>query len=119
MCLVLDSEVILANILSKTPEDCGVSRDDMQMYCFEVKSELAKIAAISNEYLYFDLDNQSLKNTLNRYEDLFVQMGKEIYSYEEINADIFNSRFDHIVSEVLNNVANGFVERLCKEKLLK
>lgn len=118
MCLVLESEVILANVLSKTREECGVNKDDLLMYCNDVKSELAKIEEISNEYLYFELDNQSIKDTVNKYDLLFVQMGKEIYGYEEINTDIFNSRYEIRVSEVLNRVAIEFAQKLCQKKLV-
>ncbi|KUO77727.1 MAG: hypothetical protein APF81_05975 [Desulfosporosinus sp. BRH_c37] len=118
MCLVLQSEVILANVLSKTDEDCGVNREDLLLYCLEVKTELAKIQELSNEYLYFDLDCQSLKNTVYNYDNLFVQMGKEIYGYKKIDSDFFNLRFNKTISNVLNEVAISYAQKLNEKKLL-
>ena len=78
MCLVLESEVILANILSKSIFDHGINRNGLAEYCLQIKEELSKIDRMAYEYVYFDITPQSVKKAVEVYRDFFVELGVDL-----------------------------------------
>ncbi|MBU7005894.1 hypothetical protein [Phosphitispora fastidiosa] len=114
MCLVLQSEVILANVLSQVDQQCGVDRNELVKYCEEVKSELAKLPSMESEYVYFDVDEQSIRNAVKIYQTFFAQFGNKIFGCKKINVDYFNSRFNPEVSDTLKKSAAIFISSCAK-----
>ena len=112
MCLVLESEVILANILSKSKFDHGISRNGLAEYCLEIKEELSQIESMKSQYVYFDITPQSVKKAVEVYQDFFVELGDKIFSYKKINVDYFNTRFQTEISDLLKHAADKYVSRL-------
>lgn len=115
MCLVLQSEVILANVLSHVDSDYGVDRDDLAQYCRKVKSELAKHKVSAKKYVYFDIDEQSVKDAIRTYTNQFVEVGDKIYGYRKINIDYFNSRLNSDISKTLERVAENYISEICSK----
>jgi hypothetical protein len=113
MCLILQSEVILANVLSQDENNCGINREGLAQYCIEVKNALAKTKRMDNEYIYFDLEEQSLQNAFKAYYNHFLELGDKIYSNKKINLEYFNSRFSKSIAETLKSVAQKNVGKLC------
>lgn len=112
MCLVLESEVILANILSKSIFDHGINRNGLAEYCLQIKEELSKIDRMAYEYVYFDITPQSVKKAVEVYRDFFVELGDKILSYKKINVDYFNSRLQNEISDSLKHAADNYVSKL-------
>ncbi len=114
MCLMLESEVILANVLSNPTCKYGIDRDGITEYCMEIKKELSKMKDIASEYVYFDITSQSIKNAIELYQDFFVEIGGRICSYKKINVDYFNSRFQNEISDSLKKAADNYCSKIKK-----
>ncbi len=117
MCLVLESEVILANLLSKITGECGIDRNDLVEYCVEIKKQLAELGSMLSKYIYFDISTQSINKAIKSYHDWFVQVGDKVFAYNNINACYFNSRFSDEIAKSLEKAAIQYVHK--KEKVNK
>ena len=67
---------------------------------------------MSSKYIYFDISPQSISKAVKLYQDFFFEMGDRIYSYKEINADYFNSRFTNEIAMALENAALRYNENI-------
>jgi hypothetical protein len=120
--LYLEAEVILANVLSKAYEDCGVGIGELNEYCSMVKQEIAKqlgktLSREDYEHIYFELHRDDLKNAIKTFENLFVQMGDKYYQYRRPNPQYFNSRFTKGVAKILEGSAVEFNKKLTERNL--
>lgn len=115
MCVFLQPEVLLANVLSKDEENCGVDKEYLVVYCEHIKKALAESPITSKEYIYFDVDNQSIKDAVYEYNNLFFEWGKRIYRNREINAKFFNSRYNNAIADVLDKVATKLTFEVCNK----
>jgi hypothetical protein len=111
MCIIFNSEVILANILVNTTDHYGIDMDDIAKYCVEVKNNIASLSK-TPQYVYFDLNTQSISEAINIYNNHFVEIGDKIYRYKTFNVDYFNSRFPKVISTALKDASHKYVESL-------
>jgi hypothetical protein len=109
MCLVLESEVILANVLSRSV-DYGIDRNGLAEYCDKIKEELTKITEMSSKYVYFDITQDSVNNAVKLYHDFFIEIGDKIFPYRKINVEYFNSRFPVNITNSLKVAADNYMQ---------
>ena len=98
MAHYLQAEVILANILLK--RKC-VTYKEIYLYCNDIKQAMHKSNQFREEYVYFEIDRDSIKLATLNYPDLFVSINKKIYKYCDYNINYFNNRLDIRLQKLL------------------
>lgn len=111
--IVLEAEVILANILSKVDFDYGVDSNVLMEYCQLVKKEISK-TPMKSEYIYFDISNQSINNAVKYYHEIFIKINKRIFAYGEVNVEYFNSRLDAEIVDSLMKANETFNKEMVR-----
>lgn len=92
VCTVIESEVILANVLSGDDSDRAVTWKELAEYCNAVRRHLEKTVHSAAQNVYFDLSQHSIKRAVRSYDHLFGVMGDQIFAHSDIDASYFNSR---------------------------
>lgn len=108
--LFFEADILLANVLSELKWDEGVNHNDLATYCEEVKKELCKIG-MKDEYVYFEICQSDVTDTVNTYSDFYVQMGDETYSYHMPNPDYFSKRFSKDIVCALKIAAKNYANK--------
>lgn len=108
MCLYINSEVVLANLLVYQKEKSSVATRDVMKYCQSIKNELSKIKCDGTEYIYFNISQQSIDEAISRYNYEFRKFGDKIYKNNDINLVYFNARYSKEIVDLLKNTAESY-----------
>lgn len=99
MCIFIDSEIVLLNLLSGDHNDFGVDYQDLRRYCDKIKAALFKDENI--KCVSFQISKQSLENDVLDYPSLFqIRMGR-FYKGSEYDPNIFNRRNSQKINRIL------------------
>lgn len=101
MCVYVEPEVILANLLTYNKSDEGISIEDLDKYCQGIKR------AIKDD-VYCHFNSNDLEITLIRYSDEFKRFQNKFFINNKININHFNTRYTVEIANVLKNVALNF-----------
>lgn len=95
MCYLIESDLILANVLSKEDyENKGIEIPELKRY----KNKIINAAESKGIDLYVDITSSSLLDSLSNYYEIFRMIGDRIYKINNIDLTYFNNQLpDEIV----------------------
>lgn len=89
MCYMIESDLVLANILSKKDyEDKGVEIFELKKY----KNKIISNAESRGIDIYIDITQSSLLDSLSIYYKSFRMIGDRIYKINNIDLNYFNNQ---------------------------
>lgn len=103
----LDAGTILANLLTYKIGEKNVSRKEIKEYCKAVKE---RIFESQYDWIFDNVDNNTIDETVERYPDAFMRIGPKIYA-REINIRYLNSVFgyEQKIIDLLKEIAENMV----------
>lgn len=109
MCLYLNSEVILANILSYYPRSyCGVDIMLIEQYCMKIKELLINDANRPN-FIFFQILEGDIEKDISSFSKHFGKFMGRYYKESNFDLEFFNNRCQNI-----DNLRNIFYEAALK-----
>jgi hypothetical protein len=105
MCVHIGADVILANLLTGPRKNIGVTYEDINRFCKNVKIALSNIPTKPDSFVYFAVNERDLQETLIRYPDTFNSFRDKFYCTENINIDNFNKRYAVEIRSILNKAS--------------
>lgn len=94
MCLFIDSDTILANILANKLGDEGIGIYEIKKYCLTLNKFFSKK---SYPYRYFDVSNESLERAVIANNEVFMYFGGKFFRKTPIDVDNYNRKYDERV----------------------
>lgn len=98
MCVYVEPEVILANLLTFNDSGEGVSINDLEQYCSKVKTAI-------NDNVYCHFNSNDLELTLLRYPDEFRKFQNKYFINNRININHFNARYTPEIANIFKYIA--------------
>lgn len=95
MCYLIESDLVLANVLSKKDYEQGIEIFELKRY----KNRIINAAESKGIDLYVDITHSSLLDSLNNYYEIFRMIGDRIYKIDNIDLDYFN---DQLPDEIID-----------------
>lgn len=105
MCMFIDSEVLLANLLHYRNGDNGVSYGEIENYCNDLKNCLIEDPHGNIHCISFQISFQTLREKVLRYPACFKLLSGKYYKGEDFNLSRFDLRTQENVKQILANVA--------------
>ena len=99
MCLYIDSETILANLLVNKRENERVFIFDIKQYCSRLHKLLDEQSY--SPYRYFDISDESLSRAVYVHSEVFVSLGDSFFRQAEIHIEQYNMSYETKIHDVL------------------
>ncbi len=106
MCMFIDPEVVLANLLYYDPNgDNGVTYSDIERYCRRIKQKLAEDKEMKINCVSFQMNERSLSNDITSYPTIFRKSFGRFYKGSDFHLSRFDQRTDDKLKIILAKTA--------------
>ncbi|MDD4036607.1 MAG: hypothetical protein PHS45_04740 [Bacilli bacterium] len=105
MVIVIEPEIILANLQAQDIYNRGIGSKEINDYCRAVREEFAIHEELKNESLYFCKNKDDILGAARIYSELFVLINDRVLRYRRANPSYFNARHSETISNILERVA--------------
>jgi len=104
MCLFIESETILANILVNKSEREGIGTYEIKKYCHELNKLLDRKKI---PYRYFDISDDSLYKAVIANSKVFLSFGGRYFRRTTIQIDDYNSNYTNDIKKLFIDARNN------------
>lgn len=101
MCIFIDPEVVLLNLLRYDHDDSGVGYRDLRAYCDRVRQALFEAEDRNVKCVSFQICKPSLDNVVMKYPMLFQACMGRYYKGSQFDPHAFDGRNSRKINRIL------------------
>jgi hypothetical protein len=102
MALHIGFDVILANLLNSKEHGEGITYDDIDKYCVNIKKLLHEMPYNEEyQYLLFEINTNYIQSALMRYKEYFREFRDKFYKNGDYVLSLFNDRYSREIKTAL------------------